>query len=88
MKMSIGVNANSFITYLVIFLILTVGISRGKPRCQEGQITYNFHSPCTAIMTTECRKFCIADYVSKGGACKEIPNQGGMIYGCACHGCK
>ncbi|CAD5319253.1 unnamed protein product [Arabidopsis thaliana] len=80
--MAKGVNATGFITYMVIFLILTVGISRvkaKKPPCIEGRTAYVSPGPCSdSLCTQDCRP---AGYHT--GKCKvEWPTPLCKCYGC------
>ncbi|XP_006295712.2 putative defensin-like protein 191 [Capsella rubella] len=82
--MAKGVHAIGFITYLVIFLILTVGISRvksKKPPCKEGRTAYVSPGPCSdSLCTQDCT---LAGVYSKGKCAIEKSKPV-----CKCYGCK
>ncbi|XP_019085881.1 PREDICTED: putative defensin-like protein 191 [Camelina sativa] len=82
--MAKGVHAIGFITYLVIFLILTVGISRVKtqqPPCNEGRVAYVSPDFC---IDSICTQDCTLAGVYSSGKC-EIERSKPV---CKCYGCK
>ncbi|KAG7571822.1 hypothetical protein ISN44_As09g002330 [Arabidopsis suecica] len=79
--MAKGVNV---ITYMVIFLILTVGISRvkaKKPPCKEGRTAYVSPHPCSHSL---CAQDCALAGVYRTGKCE--PDRNRVV--CNCYGCK